>query len=103
MFADGDTQEFDAAIEKLMEKNRTQEKEIRILKLEQESQAIMLCEIIEQKKRVIEEKAMLEDDKRNLTNRLEEKTIEFERISNVQLDTLSQIINAHHELNIDAE
>ena len=43
---------------------------------------------------------MIEDDKRNLTNRLEEKTIEFERISNMQLDTLSQMMNAHHELNM---
>ena len=43
---------------------------------------------------------MLEDEKRNLTNRLEEKTIEFERISNMQLDTLSQMMNAHHELNM---
>ena len=43
---------------------------------------------------------MIEDDERNLTNRLEEKTIEFERISNIQLDTLSQMMNAHHELNV---
>ena len=66
-----------------MEKNREQEEEIRSLKIEQESQAMMLCEIIEQKKREIEDRAMLEDDKRNLANRFEEKTIELKNISNM--------------------
>ena len=70
------------------------------MKIEQESQAIMLCEIIEQKKRAIEDRAMIEDDKRNLANRLEENSIELARFSNMQLDTLSQMMNAHHELNV---
>ena len=35
----------------------------------------MLCEITEKKKRAIEDRAMLEDYKRNLANRLEEKSI----------------------------
>ena len=100
LFANGNTKESDAAIAELMEKNRAQAEEIRILKLEQESQATMLCEVTEQKKRAIEEKAMIEDDKRNIANRLEAKSIEFERISNMQLDTLNQIMNAHHELNM---
>ena len=100
LFSNGDTKEFDAAIAKLMEMNRSQAEEIRTLKIEQESQAIMLCEVTEQKKRAIEEKDMIEDDKRNIENRLEAKTIEFERISNMQLDTLSQMMNAHHELNM---
>ena len=43
---------------------------------------------------------MLEDDKRNLANGLEEKSIELKMISNMQLDTLSQMMNAHHELNM---
>ena len=43
----------------------------------------MLCELTEQKKRSIEEKAMIEYDKRNVSNRLDAKTIEFERISNM--------------------
>ena len=43
---------------------------------------------------------MIEDDKRTLVNRLEEKSIELTRISNMQLDTLSQMMNAHHELNV---
>ena len=73
-----------------MEKNRVQAEEIRSLKMEHESQAIMLCEITEQKKRAVEDKIMLEDDKRNLANRLEEKSIELARISNMQMDTLTQ-------------
>ena len=78
MFANGDSNEFDAAIAGLMEKNRVQAEEIRNLKLEQESQAMMLCEVNEQKK-----KAMIEEDKRILTNRLEEKLTKLTRISNM--------------------
>ena len=43
IFSKGDSKEFDAAITKLMEKNRIQEEEIRSLKIEHESQAMMLC------------------------------------------------------------
>ena len=100
VFSNGDTQEFEVAIVDMMERNRAQAEEIRSLKIEQESQAMMLCEITKQKKRFIEDRAMIEDDKRNLANRLEEKSIELTRISNMQLDTLSQMMNAHHELNV---
>ena len=100
MFANGDSKEFDVAIVELMEKNRAQVEEIRSLKIEQESQAMMLCEITKQKKREIEDRAMLEDDKRNLANRLEEKSTKLTKISNMQLDTLIQMMNAHHELNM---
>ena len=60
----------------------------------------MICEITKQKKREIEDRAILEDDRRNLENRLEEKSIELIKISNMELDTLSQMMNAHHELNM---
>ena len=43
---------------------------------------------------------MIEDDKGNLANILEEKSIELEKFPNMQLDTLSQMMNAHHELNV---
>ena len=43
---------------------------------------------------------MLQGEKRNLGNRLEEKSIELTEISNMQLDTLNQMMNAHHELNM---
>ena len=54
VFANGDSKEFDVAIAELMEKNRIQAEEIRSLKIEHESQVMMLCEIIEQKKRARE-------------------------------------------------
>ena len=75
VFAKGDSKEFDAAIAELMEKNKIQAEEIRSLKIELESQAMMLREITKQKKRAVEDRAVVEDDKRNLANRLEEKSI----------------------------
>ena len=74
--------EFDLAIANLMEKNRAQAKEIRNLKLEQESQAILICEVTEKKKKAIEDKILLEEDKRILAHRLEEKLEELSKISN---------------------
>ena len=64
MFTNGNSNEFDATIVHLMEKNRAQAEEIRNLKLEQESQAILLCEVTEQKKKAMEDKAMIEEEKR---------------------------------------
>ncbi len=100
LFADGNSYELYAVIAKLMDRNRAQVKEIKNLKLEQESQKILLCEVIEQKKKAIEDKAIIEEDKRIFGNRLKKKSIELSRISNMQLDTLRQMINAHHELNV---
>ena len=42
---------------------------------------MMLCELTEQKKRAVEDRAMLEDDKRNLANKIKEKSTEFTKIS----------------------
>ena len=61
---------------------------------------MMLCEITKQKKRAIEDRDLLEDDKINLANRLEEKCIELTRISNMQMDTLAQLMNLPHQLNM---
>ena len=83
-----------------MEKNRAQAEEIRTLKIEQESQAMMLCEVTKKKKRAIEDKDMMEYDKRKLANRLEEMSIDLARTSNMHLDTLSLMMNSHHELNV---
>ena len=66
-----------------MEKNKIQADEIRTLKMEHESQAIMICKITEQKKRAVDDKVMMENDKRNLANRLEEKCTQLTRISNM--------------------
>ena len=51
LFAKGDSKDFDGAIAEPMEKKKIQEEEIRSLKIEHESQAMMLCEITEQKKK----------------------------------------------------
>ena len=83
MFSNGDTKYFDASIADLMEKNIAQAEEVRSLKIEQESQAMMICKVTEQKKRAIEDKAMIEDDKRNLVNRLEKKSIKLAKVSNM--------------------
>ena len=66
-----------------MEKNKVQAEEIRSLKMEHESQAMMLCKITKKKKRAIEDRVMLEDEKINLVNTLEEKSTKFARISNI--------------------
>ena len=59
-----------------------------------------MCEVTKQKKKAIEDKTILEEDKRILANRLEEKLEELSKISNQQLDTLSQMMNIHNELNV---
>lgn len=43
---------------------------------------------------------MIEDDKRILTNRLEEKTSEVNKIANMQLEILSQTMIVNHEVNV---
>lgn len=48
----------------------------------------------------MEDKAMIEDEKRVFRNRLEEKSSELTKISNMQLDTLSQIMNANYDVNV---
>lgn len=47
LFLDGNTSEFDTTVADLMEKNATLAEEVRNLKIEKESQAIFLCEVIE--------------------------------------------------------
>ena len=100
LFDNGYSNEFDATIKDLMETNRTKVKEIRNLKLEQESQAILLCEVTKQKKKVVEDKDMIEDDKRVLTSILEERSSKVTKIANMHLETLGQLLNANNELNI---
>ena len=63
LFTKGNSSELDVAVANLMEKNRAQAEEIINLKLEQESQAIIICEVTEKKKKAIEDKAILEEDK----------------------------------------
>ena len=100
LFADGNSTEYDAIVSDLMAKNKIQAKEIRNLKVEKESHAIMLCEVTEHKKKAMEDKAMMEEYIRVLSHRLEETSSELTKISNMQLDTLSQMMNANYELNV---
>ena len=100
LFIDGNQSKFDATIANLMERNRAHEEESRNLKLEQESQAILVYEVTKQKKKAIEDKNLLEEDKRVLAHRLEEKLEELSKVSNQQLDTLCQMMNLHYELNV---
>ena len=48
----------------------------------------------------MEDKAMIEEGKIILTNRLEEKSTKLTKISNMQLDTLSQMMNANYGMNV---
>ena len=56
LFANGKYNEFDAVVVDLMEKNKILVEEIKNPKIEQESQAILLCQVTEQKKKTMEEK-----------------------------------------------
>ena len=42
---------------------------------------------------------MIEDRKRILTNRLEEKTSKVNRIAHIQMETLNQMMISNHEMN----
>ena len=44
---------------------------------------MMLCEVTEQKKRAIEDKVMIEEEKIKLANKVEEKSTELTKISNM--------------------
>ena len=100
LFANGESNEFDVAIANLMENNKVQDEKIRNLKLEKESQAILLCEVTKQKNKAMEDNAMIEEDKRILANKLEKKSTKLTKIFNMPLDTLSQMMNANYELNV---
>ena len=82
-----------------MEKNGARIEEVRNLKIDQEIQSVLLCEVIEQKKKAIEDKVMIEDDKRVLTIRLEDKLSEVNMIYHMQLEKLNQVMIANHEIN----
>ena len=47
----------------------------------------------------MEEKVIIEYDKRVLTYRLEEKSSEINRIAHMQLETMNQMMITNHELN----
>ena len=79
-----------------MEKNGILTEEVKNLKRDQVVQLVLLHKVTKKKEKFEEENVMIEDDKRILTNRLEEKTLEVNRIANMQLETLSQMMIANH-------
>lgn len=99
LFIDGNSSEFNVVIAGLMKKNGALTQEVKNLKMEQGVQLVLLCEVSEQKKKVEEDKVMIEDDKKILTNRLEEKILEVQRIYSMKLDTMNQLMIENHELN----
>lgn len=99
LFENGNSSDFNVAVVDLMKKNNALTEEARNLKIEQEVQSVLLCEVIEQKKKDKEEKFMIEDEKRTLTNKLEEKTSDVQKLANMQLDKMNQLMIANHELN----
>ena len=70
--------------------------EITTLKLQNEK----LQNDLKRKKEIYGKKAMIEEDKIILNNRLEKKSIELTKISNMKLGTLIQMMNANYELNV---
>ena len=76
MFADGNSSELDIIVTDLMEKNGAPIEEVINIKIEQEVQSALLCEVTKKKKKDEEDKVMIGGEKRILTNRLEENTSE---------------------------
>lgn len=89
LFEEKNSNEFDAAIVDLMEKNNALNEEVRNLKGEQETQSILLCETTKLKKKGEEDRFMIEEDKRLLANRLEEKSLDVQKLSSIQLDLMN--------------
>ena len=81
-----------------MENNTTLKEELTNLKREHEGQAIRLCEEIEQRNKVVEDKVMVEDDIRILRNRLDEKTSDIQMLTNTQLELMNQAMVTNQEL-----
>ena len=51
------------------------------------------------KKKDEEEKVLIEDDKRTLISRLDENTSDVQKIDNMQLDRMNQLMIFNHESN----
>ena len=56
---------------------------------------MFLCETIGLKKKSKEDRAMIEEDKRLLANRLEEKILDVQKLAIMQLDTMNQLMIAN--------
>ena len=73
LFDTRDSSESDAIIADLLEKKSILNEGYRGLKREHEIQSMRLCEVTKQKKKGEEEKVMVEEDKRQMAIRIEER------------------------------
>ena len=68
LFANGNSSDFYATITNLIEKKDALIEEVKNIKIEQEVQSVLLCEVAEHKTKDEEDKVMIEDEKMILTN-----------------------------------
>ena len=99
LFVDKNSNEFDVAIVDLIKKNITLNEKVRNLKREQETQSTLLRETTELKRKAEEDRVMIEEDKILLANRLEEKSLDVQKILSIQLDMMSKLMTTNQELN----
>ena len=84
IYQDKNSDEVDAIIIDLLEKNLTLHEEVRKLKREQEIQLVRLCEVLEEKNKIKEE--------------LEGKNNEIQYPPLQQIDFINQLTNANEEI-----
>ena len=82
-----------------MEKNNALSEEVRNLKREYEIQSMKWFEEKKFRKKDKEDRVMIDENKRTLTNILEERTFDVEKLTNTQLDMMNQLMLANQELN----
>ena len=98
LFDSGNPNECDVAIANLMQKNNDLSEEVRNLKRKHEIQSVRLFEEIELRKKVEDEKVMIEDDTKVLRNGLDEKTSDVQKLTNTQLEMMNKAIFTNQEL-----
>ena len=81
LFDNGKTSDTNEIIVELSEKNNILRKEVKVIKREWETQSIRLCEVIQEKKKIEEDKIMAEEDKRRMGTTLEEISFEVQKIT----------------------
>lgn len=89
----------DEALIEILEKNSALIKEEKDLKRIQNIQLVTLYEAMEKKKKAMEDKLITEEDKRQMAIRLEERSFEVQKLTNNQLDMITQLIVSNQETN----
>ena len=57
-----------------------------------------MCEVVEQKKKAEDDKAMAEEDKRMMTTRLDERTHDVQTMAVNQVDMANQLLLVNQEI-----